>query len=151
MDWIGIVIFALFIAFKAMSESNKQKKQREARQQSSSPMPRKTPPVAMPDWNFPPVFPFFEEEEEAPKPVVKTEQIKKEVFIEEKPIERPRTAETPIETLRPSRPTVREVKALTQENRGGFGLEQARMGIIWSEILSSPRALRPYRSRGYRG
>ena len=156
MDWIGIVIFIIFIVFKAMGESNKQKRQKEARQQQGAPLPGRTipkpvqkspPPVTMPDWGFPSMFPFFEEEEvvKPVKPKKVAEQVKKAVADKSASPPQPSVA-----TPRAQRSSSQSVEEFGQRGPEGFSLEQAQLGIIYSEILSPPRALRPYRTRSYR-
>lgn len=162
MDWFLMLIFVVFMILDAAGKSKKQKEKREARQQQDRPVPKRTisvpspkspPPVAMPDWDFSPFFPFLEEKEEEEiaipnEPVV---VVKKEPPLREELVERPRRSEHFKDTRNPVRQGEKMAEIYTSRDWDGFGLEQAQMGIIWSEILSRPRALRPYRSRGYRG
>jgi hypothetical protein len=154
LDWIGALIFALIMIFKALGESEKQKKKRAARQGRTS--PAAPPPVAQPvpqEEVFPPVFPFplFEEEKEP----VQVEELLEEpepVMIEDLPPPRPS-----YEVYLKEEPKVtvevppREIKQAPAGTLPGLQLNQAMQGIIWSEVLQPPRAMRPFGSRATRG
>lgn len=152
MDWIGIVIFILFILFRALGESGKQRKKKEARQQGkpvvNTPkgfppiLPREvSPPVATPDWDAPPIF-AFPLLEEASEPKAPAQEVPKKV----PEIAEPRWQET--QNVIPQ--VQRQVEEKSPGQLAGVRLEQARQGIIWSEILQPPRALRPHGSDSIR-
>lgn len=97
MDWVGIIIFIVFMLLKAWGESEKQKKQRQAREQkvsppksspavpdSPSPVPEAPRPVVKPDFDLPPVFPFplFELLEEDEEEQLEEKEAAKEVLTE---------------------------------------------------------------------
>ncbi|NLC76769.1 MAG: hypothetical protein GX750_04010 [Clostridia bacterium] len=159
MDWLGIIFFILVMVFKALGESEKQKKARQDRQRRPVSVPPPTaaepqppreamPPVAVPDLGLPPIFsfPLFEETETKAEEVIIEEPRPRKELPREKPVYR----ETPALKI-----PARENGMPDRERLPGLQLHKAMEGMIWSEILQPPRAMRPpgaplVRGRGMR-
>lgn len=127
-----------------MGESEKQKKQRQARQGKRPPVIIPGDPEPAPSWEtLPPVFsfPLFEEEKEEVRE--KPKAVLREIPEIAIPIRK--------EKVMAKAKLQERVEGERQKALAGIQLDQAVQGIIWSEILQPPRALRPYSSKGTRG
>lgn len=150
MDWIGALVFVVIMILKALGESEQQKKKKAARQGKTS--PKTSPPVARPVPQkeiFPPVFPFpfFEEEREtvqAEEFLEEPEPVIVEAIPPVRPVYEPYLKEEPRVTVEVPAPETKRAPAGTLP---GLQLNHVMEGIIWSEILQPPRAMRPFGSR----
>lgn len=164
MDWIGLVIFILVMVFRALGESEKQKKQREARQRQkppSGPTTKRVPapppleaprPVAKRELDLPPVFPFplfelFEEDEDdEPEDREIVKEAVREVFQDAPAAAAFAQPVMPEEPAKPaSTTTAGPRRAAPEPVLPGLQLSRAAEGVVWAEILGPPRALRPFR------
>jgi len=158
MDFIGIVIFILFIVLKALGESNKKSKRRGTRPVFTD----RRPPVFFPkqeetpspevemEWEMPPAFPF--PWEETPQRGLHLEEVEPEEVFLEKPrgIEQGRAPLEEVVVKEKPKSPKKYVPVTTKEIRSErepvtLSPKQVLGGIIWAEIIQSPRALRPYR------
>lgn len=159
MDWVGIVIFILIMVFRALSESEKQKRQREARQAKQPagrvlpPTPEQEeapvapPPIGPIEWELPPIFTFPMEERRKSAETVQEEPRRKQ---EHKPRHKQAKMPTPAPPMRRHSPVAKIEAKTCQPSRKHpvrLNLDQAVEGVIWSEILQPPRGLRPYGPR----
>lgn len=160
----------MLVVLQAWSESSKQKKKHQEKNQGTQelPSPQEFPPSWEPDFDWPPIltFPWEEDEEEIleteqPPVVTLEDKEEKEEIREALPVLEsnpefsgtlaPREVEdyVPLEP-RTASPNIIIPETKAQETvaafKTGFPLEPEDVlrGYIWHEILQPPRAKRPF-------
>ena len=142
MDGIGIIIFIIFMIFRAMSAAQKNQKKKGDVPRPHFPeqdFPQQTTTQQQRPWweewsdaeeesNFPPV------KQTKPEPVkVKEEPVRKKSLIEKRPPAEKRVKNKLKDDLRQDQP---------KPVFPSLEIDQVRQGIIWAEILQPPKAKR---------
>lgn len=131
--FVIIIIGGLFSFFKRLSSANDANKNQQKK--------RPLPPVSKP---------FFDVDQQTPERQFEPEfeeMITENIGIptEKAKFDRSQEELSPIELVSPK--NERRRKSITKINKAGFQhptKEEVTRGIIWSEILGPPRALKPY-------